>query len=107
MSTTSGLSKDALATASATVVATPSTLMSAYSASKDESPSNIRRWSSTRRTLILPGISGLPRRRLAACRYRLDVERQPELDYGAALGRAPYQPPSTRDLRALTHRAQA
>src|SRR5579859_5682200 len=92
--------------ASATVVATPSTLMSEYSDSSDESPSNIRRWSSTSRTLIFPGISGLPDR-LAVRRRGLRVERQPELDHGAALGRAPDQPPSAGDLGALAHRDQA
>src|SRR5579859_7845067 len=89
--------------ASATVVATPSTLMSEYSVSSDESPSNIRRWSSTSRTLIFPGISGLAHR-LAVRRRGLRLERQPELDHGAALGRAPDQPPSARDLRAFAHR---
>src|SRR5579859_38242 len=89
--------------ASATVVATPSTLMSEYSVSSDESPSNIRRWSSTSRTLIFPGISGLAHR-LAVRRCGLRVERQPELDHGAALGRAPDQPPPARDLGALAHR---
>src|SRR4029077_1176998 len=103
MSTRSGLSTDALATASATVVATPSTLMSGYSASSDESPSNIRRWSSTSRTLILPGTSGRASHRLAATRLRLGLERQPELDHGAAPGGAPDEPPSARDLRPLAH----
>src|SRR5579859_5197926 len=106
MSTRSGFSRDALAIASATVVATPSTLMSGYSASSDERPSNMRRWSSTKRRLIFPGISDFLGQRLAVRGRRLGVERQPELDHGATAGRAPDQPPAARDLRALSHRDQ-
>src|SRR5579859_781198 len=106
MSTRSGFSREALAIASATVVATPSTLMSGYSASNDERPSNMRRWSSTKRRLIFPGTSDLLGHRLAVD-GGLSVERQPELDHGAAAGRAPDQPPAAGDLRALAHGDQA
>src|SRR5207248_1124463 len=107
MSTRSGFSREALAIASATVVATPKTLMSEYSVSSDESPSNIRRWSSTRRTLIFPGISALPLGLAVHRRRSLGFERQPELDHCAAIGRGSDQPPSARDLGALAHRDQA
>src|SRR5947207_15651071 len=106
MSPTSGLITRAFSTASATVVATPATLMSGNSESTEVSPSNINLWSSTRRTLIFDAGSRTCRH-LIGLDCRLGFGGQPELDDGAATRRRSHAPPTAGYLRTLAHRHEA